>query len=300
MDLDQLNSFLEVAKHSSFSKAAERCFRTQPAISSQIRALEEEVGARLFDRSGAKVTLTVPGKAFQAYAEDALRSLKAVKTAIAEMERTPRGEIVVGANEATCLYILPEVFADFKRQYPKVSVSIQRAETAKTVESIIDQTVDFGVVSMPVKDSRLNALPIHHDELVLIASPRHPLAQLTHVRLEDISKYPLVLPKLGRTREAIDDIFQKAELKQQVSMELDSSELLKRFVAADVGIGFIARSNISDEIRSGTLLAHNFTDPPIRRDLALVHRKDKTLSRAARAFMEIAVNRKPVKKMAHS
>lgn len=300
MDLDQLNSFLEVAKHSSFSKAAERCFRTQPAISSQIRALEEEVGAKLFDRSGAKVTLTVAGKAFQAYAEEALRSLKSVKTTIAEMERTPRGEIVVGANEATCLYILPEVFADFKRQYPKVSVSIQRAETAKTLESVIDQTVDFGVVSMPVKDSRLAAIPIHHDELVLITSPGHPLGRLSHARLEEIAKYPLVLPKLGRTRDALDDVFQDAELKPHVSMELDSSELLKRFVAADVGVGFVARSNISDELRAGTLAALSFVNPPISRDLALVHRKDKTLSRAARAFMEIAVNKKVVKKLAHS
>jgi LysR family transcriptional regulator, low CO2-responsive transcriptional regulator len=300
MDFDQLTSFLEVAKHSSFSKAAERCFRTQPAISSQIRALEEEVGAKLFDRSGAKVTLTVAGKAFQAYAEEALRSLKSVKTTIAEMERTPRGEIVVGANEATCLYILPEVFADFKRQYPKVSVSIQRAETAKTLESVIDQTVDFGVVSMPVKDSRLAAIPIHHDELVLITSPGHPLARLSQARLEEVAKYPLVLPKLGRTRDAIDEVFQDAELKPHVSMELDSSELLKRFVAADVGIGFVARSNISDELRAGTLAALSFVDPPISRDLALVYRKDKTLSRAARAFMEIAVNKKVVKKLTHS
>jgi DNA-binding transcriptional LysR family regulator len=300
MDFDQLNSFLEVAKHSSFSKAAERCFRTQPAISSQIRALEEEVGAKLFDRSGAKVMLTVAGKAFQTFAEEALMSLKSLKTAIAEMERTPRGEIVVGANEATCLYILPEVFADFKRQYPKVSVSIQRAETAKTLESVIDQSVDFGVVSMPVKDSRLSALPIHHDELVLIVSAPHPLSQLSHVKLEEVAKYPLVLPKLGRTREAIDDVFDDAGLKQNVSMELDSSELLKRFVAANVGVGFVARSNISDEVRAGTLVALSFIDPPIRRDLALVHRKDKSLSRAARAFMEIAVNRKAVKKLAHS
>src|ERR671922_651142 len=101
MNFDQLETFLEVARHFSFSRAAEKRFRTQPAISSQIRALEEEVGAKLFDRSGAKVTLTVPGKAFQAYAEEALRSLKSIKTSIAEMERTPRGEIVVGANEAT-------------------------------------------------------------------------------------------------------------------------------------------------------------------------------------------------------
>ncbi|MBV9438260.1 MAG: LysR family transcriptional regulator [Acidobacteria bacterium] len=300
MDFDQLNSFLEVAKNSSFSKAAERCFRTQPAISSQIRALEEEVGARLFDRSGAKVKLTLAGKAFQSYAEEAILSLRAVKTNIAEMERTPRGEIVVGANEATCLYVLPEVFADFKRQYPKVGVSIQRAETAKTLECVIDQSLDFGVVSMPVKDPRLAALPIHQDELVLISAAQHPLAQLSHVRLEEVAKYPLVLPKLGRTRDAIDAVFQQAGLKQQVSMELDSSELLKRFVAANVGIGFVARSNISDEVRAGTLASLAFIDPPIRRDLALVYRKDKTLSRAARAFMDIAVNRKTAKKLANS
>jgi len=300
MDFDQLNSFLEVAKLSSFSKAAERCFRTQPAISSQIRALEEEVGAKLFDRSGAKVTLTVAGKAFQTFAEETHRSLKTIKTTIAEMERTPRGEIVVGANEATCLHILPEVFADFKRQYPKVSVSIQRAETAKTLESVIDQTVDFGVVSMPVKDSRLTALPIHQDELVLITSAKHALAQLAHARLEEIAKYPLVLPKLGRTRDAIDEIFQQARLKQNVSMELDSSELLKRFVAADVGVGFTARFNISDEVRAGTLVALPFLETPIHRELALVYRKDKSLSRAARAFMDIAVNRKALKKLARS
>ena len=300
MDFDQLNSFLEVAKHSSFSKAAERCFRTQPAISSQIRALEEEVGAKLFDRSGAKVMLTVAGKAFQTFAEEALLSLRSLKTSIAEMERTPRGEIVVGANEATCLYILPEVFADFKRQYPKVSVSIQRAETAKTLESVIDQSVDFGVVSMPVKDSRLAALPIHHDELVLIAAAQHPLSQLSHVKLEEVAKHPLVLPKLGRTRATIDEAFEGAGLKQNVSMELDSSELLKRFVAANVGVGFVARSNISDEVRAGTLVALRFTDPPIQRTLALVYRKDKTLSRAARAFMEIAVARKAAKKLALS
>jgi DNA-binding transcriptional LysR family regulator len=136
--------------------------------------------------------------------------------------------------------------------------------------------------------------------LVLITPPGHPLAQLSHVRLEEVARFPLVLPKLGRTREAIDDVFERAGLKQNVSMELDSSELLKRFVAAEVGVGFIARSNISDEVRAGTLMAIRLFDPPIRRELALVYRKDKTLSRAAHAFMDIAVSRKSAKKLAHS
>src|SRR5438477_2395773 len=178
MDFDQLNTFLEVARLSSFSKAAETCFRTQPAISSQIRALEEEVGAKLFDRSGGKVSLTAPGKAFQKYAEQQMEARKQMLAALAEMERIPRGELVVGANEGTCLHILPEVFAEFKKQYPSVSVNINRAERAKILEYIIDNTVDFGVVSLPVADNRMTVVPIHRDELVLIAPAHHPLAKM--------------------------------------------------------------------------------------------------------------------------
>src|SRR5258707_11217147 len=117
MDFDQLETFLEVARHASFSRAAEKRFRTQPAISSQIRSLEDEVGAKLFDRSGGKVSLTAAGKAFQKYVEETLEARKVMLTAIGEMERVPKGEIVVGANEATCLHVLPEVFAEFKKQY---------------------------------------------------------------------------------------------------------------------------------------------------------------------------------------
>src|SRR5215471_17476894 len=131
MDFDQLETFIEVARLSSFSRAAEKRFRTQPAISSQIRSLEEEVGAKLLDRSGGKVSVTAAGKIFLKFAEELLESRKGMLTAVAETERVPRGEIVVGANEGTCLHVLPEVFAEFKRDYPGVSVSIKRADYAR-------------------------------------------------------------------------------------------------------------------------------------------------------------------------
>ena len=162
MDFDQLETFLEVARHASFSRAAEKRFRTQPAISSQIRGIEEEVGAKLFDRSGGKVSLTAAGKAFLKYVEETLDARKAMMVAIAEMERVPRGEIIVGANEGTCLHILPYGFAEFKKQYPDVSVNIKRADYAKVLESIIDNSVDFGVVSLPVNDNP--GLPIKENQ----------------------------------------------------------------------------------------------------------------------------------------
>ena len=292
MDFDQLNAFLEVARHNSFSRAAEKCFRTQPAISSQIRALEEEVGARLFDRSGGKVALTAAGKVFQKYAEETYQAKRAVITALAEMERVPRGEIVVGANEGTCLHILPEVFAEFKKQYPSVAVGIKRAERAKVIDCVIDNSVDFGFVSMPVSDNRMTAVVIHKDELVLITAPRHPLAKLKSVSMEQIVKFPLLLPKVGHTRDAVEQVFHERRLKPNVSMELDSSELLKRFVAAGVGVGFIAYFHVVEDVRAKALASIPLADVRIKREVALVFRKDKALSRAALAFIDIAVKSK--------
>ncbi len=292
MDFDQLEIFLEVARLSSFSRAAEKRFRTQPAISSQIRALEEEVGARLLDRSGGRVSLTVAGKLFFKYAEETLEQRKTIFTAIAETEHVPRGEIIVGANEGTCLHILPEVFAQFKRNYPDVAVNIKRSDYAKILESVSDNSVDFGVVSLPVNDNRLQCVPIHRDELVVITPPKHPLAAKKSVTVAEVAAYPLVVPKGGHTRDALETLFYDRHLKPHYAMELDSSELLKRFVAADVGVGFIARSNIQEDIRANALAALALSDAQIRRDIALVFRKDKSLSRAAKAFIDIAEKQK--------
>jgi DNA-binding transcriptional LysR family regulator len=292
MDFDQLETFLEVARHASFSRAAEKRFRTQPAISSQIRSLEEEVGSKLFDRSGGKVALTAPGKVFQKFAEETLAARKEVFRAVAETERIPRGEIVVSANEGTCLHVLPEVFAHFKKQYPDVSVNVKRADYGKILEWVADNTVDFGVVSLPINDNRLTVVPIHRDELVAITPADHPLARAKSVTIADVAAYPLVMPKAGRTRDTLEDLFHERRLKPQITMELDSSELLKRFVAADVGVGFISRSHVVEDVRADALAALPLSDARIFRDLALVFRKDKALSRAALAFIDIAVKSK--------
>jgi DNA-binding transcriptional LysR family regulator len=292
MDFDQIETFLEVAKLSSFSRAAERRFRTQPAISSQIRSLEEEVGAKLLDRSGGRVAVTAAGKVFQKYAEETIEQRRVMLIALAEMHRVPRGEIVVAANEGTCLHILPEVFAEFKRQYPDVAVNVKRSEHQKILEALIENSCDFGVVSMPIKDKRYTVVPIHKDELVVITAVKHHLAGRNEVSLADVAQYRLLLPKLGRTRDTLETLFHERRLKPIISMELDSSELTKRFVAADVGISFISRSNVAEELKAKTLSALKIADAVVQRDLALVFRKDKALSRAALAFIEIAVKLK--------
>jgi DNA-binding transcriptional LysR family regulator len=217
--------------------------------------------------------------------------------AIAEMERIPRGEIIVGANEGTCLHILPYVFADFKKQYPDVSVNIKRSDYARILDSVIDNTVDFGVISLPVTDTRLTVVLIHRDDLIIIAPPQHAIGKMKSATVAEVAKYPLVVPKVGHTRDSIEQMFHERRLKPNFTMELDSSELLKRFVAADVGVGFIARSNVEEDVKAKVLAAIPIADAQVRRDLALVFRKDKALSRAALAFIDIAVKHKSTQEL---
>jgi len=236
--------------------------------------------------------MTAPGKVFQKYAEETLEQRRVMLVTLAEMHRIPRGEIVVSANEGTCLHILPEVFAEFKRQYPSVAVNVKRMEHNKILEAIIDNSCDFGIVSMPVPDKRLTVVPIHREELIVITPPRHPLSGQKKATVAQVVEYPLLLSKVGRTRDALETLFHERRLKPIVSMELDSSELLKRFVAADVGVGFIPRSYVAEDLQAKALAALTLADANIQRDLALVFRKDKALSRAALAFIDIAVKLK--------
>jgi DNA-binding transcriptional LysR family regulator len=169
---------------------------------------------------------------------------------------------------------------------------VKRLEHNKILEAIVENSCDFGVVSMPVNDKRLTVVVIHRDELVVIAPPDHPLAARRKVTVAEVAECPLLLPKVGRTRDALENLFDERKVKPVISMELDSSELLKRFVAAGIGVGFIARSNVVEDVRAKALGVIALDDAAIQRDLALVFRKDKALSRAALAFIDIAVKHK--------
>lgn len=291
MDFEQLRTFLEVCRLRSFSRAAEKLSVTQPAISAQIRTLENEVGARLFDRDGGKVTFTAAGKVFEPFAEHCLQCHNHIMVAVGELHRSPRGEISVSANEATSLYVLPSVFAQFKRQYSRVGLSIVRADRARTLESVLNRETDFGVVSLPLKDPRLLVDPIHRDEIVLVAPKNHSLAARESVKFAEILQHQLLLPKQGRQRELIEDLFRSHDVHPRVAMEVESSELLKRLIVAGLGMGFLPRSNVTLDEKAGLLQVIRLEGVRLSRELALVFRKDKTLTRAAHAFLEIATGR---------
>jgi DNA-binding transcriptional LysR family regulator len=288
MDFDQLVTFIEVAKLGNFSRAGQKVFRSQSAVSAQIRQLEQEYGEKLLDRAGKSVRLTPAGEVFFEYANRMLRLRNESLRAVADQGTTPRGILAIGANEATCLYVLPDVFADYTHQYPAVQISIYRNFSRKILERVEDGSVDVGIVTLPVKSPSLKVYPIFRDRLMLMVSARNPLAKQKSVTLPEIVSQPFIFPKTGYTRQMLDKLFRPYSSQVRVRMELPSIGMIKSFVVAGLGVSLISASFARDEVKSGEAKLLNLEGCEIMaRELGLVYRADRTLPRAATAFIEL-------------
>jgi len=287
MNLDQIRNFYEVAVNKSFTLAAEKLYRTQPAISTQVRILEEERGEKLFDRIGKRVCLTQAGEILLPYAERLLNLHNEAKLAITELNATPKGKILIGANEATCIYVLPQIFALFKKKYPEVQISIYRNFSKKVVDKILENQLDFGIVTLPVANRDLNVVPIAEDELWLVTSPSHPLASRRSVNLNELVPHPIIFHKAGTTRERLMKHFGKLWDKLNISMELASIETIKKFVSIGMGVSIVPKSYVLNECEHGTLRLIRVKNLRMIRKLGLIYRKNRYLSRASKAFLEV-------------
>ncbi|HLJ47926.1 MAG TPA: LysR family transcriptional regulator [Bryobacteraceae bacterium] len=287
MDLDQLHTFLEIVRLKSFSKAAQTCYRTQPAISAQVRQLEQELNTTLFERLGTRISLTAAGKIFANYAEQILDLRRRAQDAINELERSPRGELIIAANEATCIYVLPEVFSEYKKLFPHVQILVDRSYGARVVQAVLDNLADFGITQLPVAERKLQVADIHTDEIKLLVTAGHPLIAKKQVLPRDLRGYPLLLPKSGTTRARLNLWLEPVEEELETSMELDSTEMIKRFVMAGLGLSFLAGSHCAEEVAKGRLALISLGPEPMIRKLGLIYRKDKALSKAALGFIQV-------------
>ncbi|RPI96250.1 MAG: LysR family transcriptional regulator, partial [Chloroflexi bacterium] len=267
------------------------------AISAQVRQLEQELGTQLFERFGSRISLTTAGRILHDYADQILSLRRQAQDAINELEHNPRGELIIAANEATCIYVLPWVFAEYQRLFPAVQLQVVRSYGARVVEAILENSADFGLAQLPIEEKKLQIVPIFSDEIRLIVAPQHALAVQPAVTPADLTRHPLLLPKSGTTRRRLDIWLETVEDEILVSMELDSTEMTKRFVMAGLGASFLAVSHCREEVAVGRLRAVPLGPEPMMRRLALVYRKDKALSKAALGFIQIVLeNAKTEKK----
>ncbi len=287
MDFDQINTFVEVAKHSSFSLAGRKVFRSQSAVSAQIRQLEQEYGEKLFSRVGKTVRLTPPGEVLFEYAGRFLELRQESLRAVADQSSVPRGILAIGANEATFLYVLPDVFAKFQKLYPDVQISIYRNFSHKVLQRVEDGTIDLGIVTLPVKSPSLKVYSIYRDRVMLMTSPKNALAKLKSVTAKDIAGQPLIFPKTGFTRQVLDKFFRPYVSDLRIAMELPSVTMIKRFVAANLGVSLISAGFATDDVRAGRVKLIPIKDVELWRELGLIYRHDRHLPRSATAFVDL-------------
>ena len=295
MDFDQLTTFVQVAKLKSFSKAGQKVFRSQSAVSAQIRQLEQAYKAKLLDRSAKSVELTPAGVVLFDYAERLLRLRDESMQIVADRGSVVQGPITFGANEATCLYLLPDILAEFRHRYPQVHISIYRNFSHKILQRLEEGSLDLGIVTLPLKSPNLKVHVINRDRLRFMVSSKNPLAHRSSVTLEEIAAAPLIFPKTGYTRQVLDKLFRPHRSRLQIAMELPSVSMIKTFVAADVGISIISESFARDQVKGGEVKLLNVEGVDLWRELALVYRRDRSLPRAVQALINmIRESRKPV------
>jgi DNA-binding transcriptional LysR family regulator len=288
LEITQLEFFLKVVEERSFSKAAERVFRTQPAVSLAMRRLEEEVGAPLFDRSEKTPTLTDVGEVVYEYAKRIVALRDQARGAVAELRALERGRVRVGANESTSLYLLPDVILRFREQRPSVLVEIFRHPSARLPREVLDRNVDLALMAYEPRDAELEGFPVLEDELVLITHPEHALARRESVTVEDLGGESFLAHNVrAASREKVIETFSEHRTPLNISLELATIETIKRFVQKQIGIAFVPRMCVAEELERGTLASVPVRDLTYRRTLWAAFRRNATLPHAAAAFLEL-------------
>lgn len=286
MDLDQLKGFYYVARLGSFTEAAGRLYLTQPAISLQIKALERELGERLLERSGRRVRLTPAGETILAHAEAVLGKLDELEQAARELKGLERGHLALGASDTTSLYRLPALLVELRKAYPGMEVSLKSLMSREVVKLLLDRELDLGIITIAKPLRGLESIPLYRDPLVCIVSHRHPWAKLATITGREVAAEPLILlePR-SLTRELIDQALGRSSDSPRPRLELSNFEVIKRYVASDLGVSLVPRSAV-DSQRDG--IAQLPLQKEVHVTLGVAHRKGQQLSRAARVFLDLA------------
>jgi len=285
MDLNQLETFLAVAEERSFSRAAVRLHRTQPAVSQVVRKLEESVGETLFDRAARDGSLTAAGALLRDYALRLLALRREASSALGELKSLERGSLQLAANEYTCMYLLPAIDA-FRRQFPHVSVAVKRMLASRIPDELNLRAFELGVVSFRPDPAQFRTIAVYGDSLAFICSPRHPLARTHRVSINDLGKETFIAHNVASPlRRRVIEAFQRHRTPLNMGIELPTIEAIKRFVAMGGGVALVPHLTVARELASGDLVQIPVDELDVRRVLRLIHRRQATLSYAARAFL---------------
>ncbi len=287
MDFGQVEAFVQVAAHRSFSRAAEVLQLTQPSITARIQSLEREVGEELFERGGRGVRLTDAGLAFLPYAERILQTLLEGRDAVDEVRNVQLGSLRLGSALTISTYVLPKILHVFRQRYPGVDVVIRTGRSEQVLSMLLGDEVQVGLVRS-LSQPEVETVHLYDDKIVLVAYPQHPFAETRTTTVEDAASQPIILFDRGSSYYGlIHNFFRQAGVVPNVAMELDSLEATKRMVEEGLGIALVPLVTIERELEAGILVKVDLVDAePIKRPISLIYRRHRKRPRTVQAFID--------------
>lgn len=293
MEITQLEFFIKVVEEGGFSKAASRVLRTQPAVSIAVKRLEDEVGAKLLDRSQKTPTLTEAGELIYEYARRIVNLRDQARGAVAELRELKRGRVRIGANESTSLYLLPELILAFRRRHPKVKVEITRQVSERLPRELLDRNIDLALMAFEPAEEALESFPVLRDELVLVMSPKHHLASRDSVSVKELGGESFLAHNVrAASRTKVVETFARHHTPLNITLELATIETIKRFARKQVGIAFVPRMCVAEELERGVLATVPVRGLTYQRVIWASHLRGAVLSHATKAFITLLRRRR--------
>lgn len=287
----RLQVFFTVARLLSFTKAAESLHMTQPAVTFQIRQLEEYFNTRLFDRTHNRISLTEAGENVYRYAERIISLYNEMENEVRKLTGDVMGLLLIGASTTIAEYVLPSLLGEFQALFPQVKLRLNVSNSVGVVHMVENNEVDVGIVESPVTNKNLMVEVCWHDRLVMICPPRHDLAARKMIKPSDLQDFPFLCREEGSgTREVITNYLADNGINlsdMELSMEFGSPESVKSAVEAGLGVSIVSQATLVKELRLGTVAAAPL-DPPLERPFSLVYQRQKFRLRAMEEFLEFA------------
>lgn len=286
-NLHQLRIFCTVVESGGFSRAAERLYISQPAVSAQVHDLEQFYGMRLIERSGRPLRLSEAGQVVFDYGRRLLALAEEMRTTLNDLEGLATGRLLVGASTTLGEYILPPILGEFKRRYPSIDIELEIANTSRIVELIVEHSLDIGLIGdEEAIPPQLRAEPYQRDDIVVIVPTGHRFLTLASIEAGQLEEEQFILREPGSaTRKYAEKALAELGLKIRVAMELGSNEAVKRAVAAGLGIGMLSRYAVDVDIAAGRLAVANVRGLDCHRNLCIVYRRGQRLTRSQEAFL---------------
>jgi DNA-binding transcriptional LysR family regulator len=288
VDLGQLEAFVEVAQHQSFSKAAGALFLTQPSVTARIQTLERELGESLFERNGRGVRLTEVGSSFLPYAQRVLKDLQEGRDALEGLRSLQIGALCLGSAFTVGTYVLPKILKTYHERFPAVEISVKTGRSEEVLHLVVSDEVQAGLVRAVVHPD-VETVHLYEDEVVLVTNSKHPFAASGEARLEDVGRQPLILFDKGSSyHDLVQGLFRQGGVVPWTAMELDSMDATKKMVEEGLGIAMLPRVSVEREIKLGVLAEIKLRDAENpRRRIALIYRRNRRPSRTVVAFLNI-------------